>query len=344
MLIISDCLTDNADEGTIKIASKIAKILKKSGRATVFQINKKSSFSDEVFKTGGSVGLRKLVVAISKENKKILYIPNASMTMGICLKVCALSLFSHKKIFLMPVYRRTINWRMKFLLQISGAELIVLSNESYNVYKKSIRNKIHYVKAGVDIEKFNIVDDQKKILLKEKHGHSENDIIVLHTGHMVEARNLRRLMELDQGYKIILIISTSTRWDDKLYKDISKCKNIKIIHEYIPNIEEYFQMSDVYYFPVESLGCVDVPLSVLEAAACGIPIVTTPYGELKTFSESRGFRFINNFSESSQLIESVRRVDARTNRNMILDYDWYRAANSICIIMEENNEGRINWA
>lgn len=334
MIIISDCLVEDADEGTIKIASKITRILKNSDKATVLQINRNSSFLDRVLKILKNGSLRKMRRTIFEKGEKILYIPNASMTMGICLKVFVLSFFSCKPIFLLPVYRRTISWKMKFFLQISGIELIVLSDESYNVYKKSIKNKIHYIKAGVDIQQFNVVNKQKKFQLKKKLGYSKEDIIILHIGHMVEARNLRQLMNLNQTYKIVLIISTSTRWDAKLYEDLNGCKNIEIIHEYIPKIEEYFQMADVYYFPVEKIGCVDVPLSVLEAAACGIPIVTTPYGELKTFSESDSFRFINNFSESNQLIELVRRKDARSNRNMILEYDWDKAANSIHTIME----------
>lgn len=115
-------------------------------------------------------------------------------------------------------------------------------------------NKVHYVKAGVDTVQFTEIESKQRKTLREKFGYSDTDTIVLHTGHMVEARNIRKLMDLDKSFRIILIISTSTRWDENLYNDLKQCPNIKIIHKYIPKIEEYFQIADVYYFPVEEVG------------------------------------------------------------------------------------------
>lgn len=334
MIIISDCLTDYADEGTIKIASKLAKLLKNKGRASVYQINKESSFSDKTFKTG-KLGISKdLIREISKEDGNILYIPNASMTLGICVKVCVLKFLSHKKIYLLPVYRRRINSKMKVLLTLSKVNIITLSEESYRDYKTQISNKVFYVKAGVDTEQFNLCSYEVKLNLRDKHGYCKEDVVILHIGHMVEARNLRSLVDLNKNYKIILIISTSTRWDQELYNEIAKEKNISIIHEYIPNIEEYYQMADVYYFPVQKIGCVDVPLSVLEASACGTAIVTTPYGELKTFKETDSFRFIKDFNMSDELIESVRHTNSESNRKAVLEYDWNMAADNIISIVE----------
>lgn len=334
MIIISDCLTDSADEGTIKIASKIAKLLKNKQKAAVFQLNTDSSFSDKSFAVGKSGVSKKLLRDIYRESGNILYIPNASMTLGICFKVCILSLLTRRKVFLLPVYRRPINWKMKLLLQLSRAEMIVLSEESYKSYQKFLNNRVFYVKAGVDTKQFDVVNKERKLKLKEKYGFVASDIVILHVGHMVEARNIRKLMEINKTYKIVLIISTSTRWDENLYKDLNACSNIRIIHKFVPNIEEYFQMADVYYFPVESIGCIDVPLSVLEAASCGIPIVTTPYGELRAFSESDSFKFIQDFGNSNILIESVKYSDASSNREKIMDYDWEKAVKNICSILE----------
>ena len=224
---------------------------------------------------------------------------------------------------------------MRMLLAMSKAEIIALSEESFRVYKGCLPNKVHYVKAGVDTVQFTEIESKQRKTLREKFGYSDTDTIVLHTGHMVEARNIRKLMDLDKSFRIVLIISTSTRWDENLYNDLKQCPNIKIIHKYIPKIEEYFQIADVYYFPVEEVGCVDVPLSVLEAAACGTPVVTTPYGELKAFKETKSFRFINDFAESNFLIESVIECRENNNRNQILEYDWNHVVERLCSIMRE---------
>lgn len=160
MIIISDCLTDNTDEGTIKIASKIARLLKKKNQAEIFELNKTSSFSDKTFTVGKSGISRKLLTELSKKKGNVLYIPNASMTLNTCLRVCILSVLSRKKVFLLPVYRRKVNKKMRMLLAMSKAEIIALSEESFRVYKGCLPNKVHYVKAGVDTVQFTEIEKQ----------------------------------------------------------------------------------------------------------------------------------------------------------------------------------------
>ncbi|MDE6150063.1 MAG: glycosyltransferase family 4 protein [Ruminococcus sp.] len=328
MIIISDCLTNRADEGTIKIASKIARLMKEH-QAAIFQLNDSCSFSDQTFRAGRFGISNELLKRVAKEEGNILYIPNASMTKAVCIKILILRMLTRKKIFLLPVYRRKVTNQMALLLRMAGVELIVLSKESNDIYKSCLPNRVHYVRAGVDTNQFSPVSEDQAIQLRNKYGYDVEKTIVLHVGHMVEARNIRRLMELDKNFQIILLVSTSTRWDEKLYEDLSKCENIKIIHEYIPHIEEFYQMADVYYFPVEQTGCVDVPLSVLEAAACGTPIVSTEYGELKSFEESKGFLFIKDFADSNKLIEEAKKERHNLNREKIKAYDWHTAVDKI---------------
>ena len=59
---------------------------------------------------------------------------------------------------------------------------------------------------------------------------------------------------------------------------------IVIIDRYIEHIEEIYQLSDLYIFPVEFKGgSIGLPLSLLEARACGIPVLTTEFGSAKKF-------------------------------------------------------------
>ena len=73
---------------------------------------------------------------------------------------------------------------------------------------------------------------------------------------------------------------------------------------FIKDIQEVYQASDVYLFPVapstrggrertwEAVGSMDFPLSVLEAMGCNLPVVTTRLEALDRFiPASPGFRF-----------------------------------------------------
>lgn len=328
MIIVSDCLTCKADEGTIKIASKLARLLKAQG-ARIFQLKNEVEFADCNYKVG-KIGLSsELVRDIKKENGDVLYIPNASMTVGICVKVFLLRLLTGKKIILLPVYRREITPIMRFMLEHSGAELVVLSRESYDVYSSKVRNKVHYIKAGVDTTKFVPVDKEKKEKLREKYNFDKNDKIILHVGHMVEARNIRSFLKISDRFHIVILVSTSTRWDENLFNDLSQKENITIVHEYIENVEEYYQLADAYLFLVENIGCVDVPLSVLEAASCNIPIVTTRYGELAALEENNSFIFVDDFGNVDKYLDKAISADEIKNREMVLEYDWNNTVESI---------------
>lgn len=334
MIIVSDCLTDKADEGTIKIASKLARLLKDKG-AKIFQLKGHFSFSDRNYNVN-KVGISyKLINDIKKEHQDVLYIPNASMTKGICVKVFLLHFFTGRKIFLLPVYRREISCFMRILLEMSKTELVVLSQESYDVYRKCLSNKVHYIKAGVDIDKFSPITKNHKAVLRDKYGFDRNEKLLLHVGHMVEARNLRAFLNVSDDYHVVLVVSTSTRWDEKLYADLLHKNNITIVHEYIANIEEYYQMADAYVFLVENIGCVDVPLSVLEAASCNIPVVSTKYGELNTFRENKSFVFVDDFNEINTHVKNAISNDEVNNRAMVLEYDWKKSVDSIKKIFKE---------
>ena len=87
-------------------------------------------------------------------------------------------------------------------------------------------------------------------------------------------------------------------------------------------------MADVYLFPVmEKEHCIDLPLSVMEAASCNCPIVTTAYGELTAFRSEAGFAFLEDM-EPIALNAALDRMSAMhgyENRGAVKEYDWDRA-------------------
>ena len=66
-------------------------------------------------------------------------------------------------------------------------------------------------------------------------------------------------------------------------------------------------MSDIYIFPVFKVNAsIDLPLSVLEARACGIPCICTDYGSLKFFLKNDNFGI--TYSKQSEFLINVKNI------------------------------------
>jgi glycosyltransferase involved in cell wall biosynthesis len=338
MIILSDCFTLKVDEGCLKVANSLTRKIKaKEAETLIISYNRESTFSDHHLKLN-KLFLNKELFSIIKSNKgPVLYIPFASNTMASVLRAVILSFFSKTKVSLLSALRIEMNPFAKLLLRISGARVIALSKDSYNFYKRIVGKSACYLKTGVDVEKFNPVSVNQKSELKKKYDIPAGMIVVLHIGHLKANRNIDKLIDIDSKYFVLLVVSSVTEKekDDSLRIKLGNRPNTRIIEEYIENIQEIYQMSDVYLFPVQTTeSCIDVPLSVLEAAACNIPIVTTPYGELKEFIGNEGFYILNTCDkeEINQLIDLAIKMKTVDTRKTIIDYDWNNS-----IIQLENN-------
>lgn len=265
-----------------------------------------------------------------KHDEPILYIPFPARTFATALRIFILSFYSRKKLSVVSVMKYHTNFISRVLLRLSGADFVVFSKDASDFYEKTVgKKRVTYLRTGVDTNKFIPVSDDKKAALKEKYGFDGRPVI-LHAGHLNSGRNIAELMKFDEKYQILLVTSTLTKneQDIELRNKLLSRSNIKIIDEYIPNIEEIYQLSDIYFFPVVEQGrCIDVPLSVMEAAACNKPVITTDYGEMKAFKNKEGFYFIDSFEKenlNSIADKAVNSGDGLT-RKAVSAYDWSNA-------------------
>jgi glycosyltransferase involved in cell wall biosynthesis len=96
------------------------------------------------------------------------------------------------------------------------------------------------------------------------------------------------LIPLQKNNNQVVIVSSSSTPRDaigpKELKDKLKQAGITIVDRYIPDIEEIYQLSDCYVFPVKKeSSAISLPLSILEARACGLPVLTTDFGSIQAF-------------------------------------------------------------
>lgn len=165
--------------------------------------------------------------------------------------------------------------------------------------------------------------DVAKSQLRARLGLPEGRPMILHVGHLRPSRGLQPLAELArQGAHTVVVVASTATEPDRDIERMLRTSGVVIKREFLPNIEHWYQAADVYLFPVSDLqGSIEIPLTVLEAMACGVPVATTPFGGLPSFFEgTTSLRFTPPAQLAAAANELVG-VDGISNRSAVKDMD-----------------------
>lgn len=334
MIILTNCLTEVVDEGCLKVANSLIKRIKQRKPETLIATFGESPKHGEIHFSVNKLLLNpKLFWFLWRKYEPILYIPAVAKAHSMAARIFLLSLMARRGIKVVFCMQYETGPLARKLLQYSKAEIITLSYSSYQYYQQILGRQVTYLKAGVDTEKFYPVEVSRKKFLREKYHIPTDKKIILHVGHMRAGRNVAQLLKLEENFHGVLVASTyaSSSQDEELRKQICARKNVTVLDTYLPNIEEVYQLSDAYLFPVVAVhNCIDVPLSAMEAAACNVPVVATQYGELKELLDQEGFYKIESF-EPEYLNQLLRFAcqEKKEPRSSVLEYDWSLAVEKI---------------
>ena len=214
--------------------------------------------------------------------------------------------------------------------------IIVQSRETEKKFQKC-GIKTHFLSiSGVDLQKFQPVTKDKKCSLRKKYGIPDNKFVVLHVGHINDGRNIRQLIFLQSNpdFQVLVVGSSSTEVDWDLHNDLKNAGCI-VICEYLPDIEEVYGLSDCYIFPtLNNMNCIQIPISVIEAMATNIPVITTIFGGLPDlFCEDDGVIFENDPENWMKHLEILSHNSIPiSNRVKIESYSWATISENLKII------------
>ena len=336
MLIFTNCLSETPDEGCLRVANAIIKRIKNiNPDVTVVSYERRSAITDDFVSSNKLILTKDIIKTVRKEKGRILYVPFPARSSATALRIFILSLLAAEKIQVILSQVTDIGFVAKLLLKLCKAEFIVLSNDTQTKLSAVVGAKrVRRIKAGVDTNRFVPVTKQRSAGLKKKYGFDSDKPVVLHVGHLNSGRNVGQLAKISADFQVLLVTSTLTKdeQDAELKSELTSCPNIKIIDYFLPDIEEVYQLSDVYFFPVKEEGrCIDSPLSCLEAASCNKPVVTTDFGEMKEFKGKNGFWFIESFEpdEINRLIKTACDFADINTRACVAEYDWNHAVKTI---------------
>ena len=220
------------------------------------------------------------------------------------------------------IYIPTIaNWTFK------TADNIICYTEN----EKSLLKKL-----GVDPDKIVVIHNGVDTNVFSSCEKERNTDQILWIGRFTPGKGVEYLIEafdiLIKEYpnlKLIMLGKGAVKGNiEQKIRDLNLSKNI-IINEFVPNSElpNIYQNSDVFVLPSINEG---VPRTILEAMACGLPIVCTALPQLINIVEGCGFvvplRYPQALADAISKIISNKELSQKLGengrKNVVENYSW----------------------
>ncbi|MBM4389129.1 MAG: glycosyltransferase [Deltaproteobacteria bacterium] len=289
IVLISEKLGEPDDEGIAAITGKFFSRLKKENETIAI----KPVYDCSAARADTSAGIVaakanryffgfdiiRMIRAFSPE--MIVYLPWTSATLRSLLRLKAISLLSGGKAEtgIMIFQPEEYNFLEKILIRFLKPDYIYsISAKSLELFgKMGIRGELYV--PEIDRDRFRRVDrDEALKLFPELAGKKA----ALHVGHInrfrIDQDLVRRIAEA--GFTPVIVGSPSTPQDSGLIEELLYFGAVVYI-ERIENLAALYSLADFYFFPVTNeRSSVAIPLSVLEALACGTRVITTRFGSL----------------------------------------------------------------
>jgi len=223
----------------------------------------------------------------------IIYLPFQSGTFASYIRQWILQrIFKKSKVVFFTLQPKPLSKIKKLLVRWLKPKYGITASPEVKQFWNMMKVESELIPLFTNLDNFKPIKEiSLKQDLRKKYNLPLNSIIIVHIGHINKERNLESLIPLcKENYKVLVVGSSSTPEDaagpDALKHELIN-KGMIILDGYIENIQDIYHLSDLYIFPViEKCGSIGLPLSILEARACGVPVLTTDFGSINYFFDS----------------------------------------------------------
>ena len=345
ILIVSEDLVEPWDEGIKKFTVSVAGALAGDHDVTVINVDR-SGFAaarNGSRSNAGTLAIRSVAgtrtfmspslrreVAASQPDA-IVYVPSPSSTAGSFVRTFALRRhWPRAKVGMVALIPRRHAASRRIVLQGTAPDCLFVPSYASLLHARDLALRSELVPMGVDVTTFHPARDGERAVLRRTHGVGENEFVFLHVGHLSEKRNVRALAKLAAlpNTQVIVIGSTSTPEDAALRRHLEDA-GVRVIREFVP-VHEFYRLADAYVFPTfDSEGCVEIPLSVLEALASGLPVIARPFGGLRdVLAPGDDVRYFDGDDDMLAAAEALR-TGPRPRVRDVAAYSWRAIAERI---------------
>lgn len=342
MIVITDLLKKPFDEGAKNTALNIVCSIGANEENKIFSINGSKGVGEGV--DVSNVNKTFIDIAFLKKIrnlrcKTVLYIPESSSTLFSLLRSKIIEVFTKKSICILALQPRRYIGLKRVLFSALSPSMILTPSESYAEYLGEQGVSSIPIPLGVDDSRYNPYTKEGRDIARCDYNIAIDRFVVLHVGHISVSRNLSWMMDIKETFpdiEVVVVGSTYNQSDSELREKLVDL-GVVIIDQYIEDMADIYNIADVYVFPVlNDQGAIATPLSVLEAMACNLPIVTSKFGSLPdVFCESPDFNYVDDSRDLIKAIGVQRNgAVASNNRKKIEKYTWKNIAHSIEKLLE----------
>jgi glycosyltransferase involved in cell wall biosynthesis len=303
------------DEGQKAIAHSLATEL--SRRHEITRLNIRSVFSREFWRKVKDANLQ-----------LIHYVPGPTIK---SLAVCRIIAVYHNAKVVISAPQPTFSTLSENLIPALKPDLVLVQSEQWAKRFEAHGCATSFAPNGVDTDRFVPISAEHRQEVRKRFDIDNGTFLVLHVGHITHRRNVQTLARVQKsGKQVLMIASEFTRADENLHQLLTT-SGCRVLKGYVPDIEQVYAMSDCYIFPTEPGSTILTPLSVLEAMACNVPVVSTRFeGLLELFEAGDGLFFADSDTDIVRAIENLENnsVDVRT-REKVRPYSWHYVAERI---------------
>jgi len=286
VLLVTEDLALPSDEGLKKFVYSVSSALKDRVELKLVCTSPSGPTGDDVIVARANLlmqggALRSQVGDFHPTH--VVYIPRSGATRYAFVRSWRLSRLQPKATSAMIVLQtRPYGWLAGKIARVSGPDIVVTQGSSVRRALSAIHVDAVTIPSGVDAYRFAPVDEERKRRIRQQMGLPLDSRLVLHVGHLKFDRNVQLLARIrtELGCECAVVASSSTVQEPEV-RELLIDAGVHVVNTYIEDIADVYRMADIYLFPVHEVGnAIEMPLSVLEALACGLPVVSTPFGSL----------------------------------------------------------------
>lgn len=228
---------------------------------------------------------------------------------------------------------------LKILVKAFSPELIVVQSRVARDFFEDCGIDCRLIYHGIDRLKYTDCTNEDRSRLRAKFNIPQDRKVFLHVGPIREERGVRMFADIVSPDTCVVLIGRETTASDESLTKYLTAAGCLVLDNFLPNIEQLYQLSDMYVFPtVEPHAAIDLPLSVLEAVASGLPVIATRFRGIPDWREAMHLEdritLVDRAAQIPPLIAKITRMGFVLRAPSILP-SWGEVAESLLRIYEE---------